>query len=78
MGWQWGKRVAPKQGARFFTVVLVSILLGTVALLTTIDPVEVTEYSLVLVAPGVPVPGETRMTACCLTFSLLDQASACL
>ena len=54
-GWQWGKRVAPKQGARFFTVVLVSILLGTAALLTTIDPVQLTEYSLVFSAVVLPL-----------------------
>ena len=54
-GWQWGKRVAPKQDARFFTVVLVSILLGMAALLTTVDPVQLTEYSLVFSAVVLPL-----------------------
>jgi Mn2+/Fe2+ NRAMP family transporter len=54
-GWQWGKRVAPKQDARFFTVVLVSILLGMAALLTTIDPVQLTNYSLVFSAVVLPL-----------------------
>ena len=54
-GWQWGKRVAPRQAARFHTVVLVSVLLGVALLLTTIDPIQLTEYSLVFSAVVLPL-----------------------
>jgi Mn2+/Fe2+ NRAMP family transporter len=54
-GWNWGKRVAPRQDARFFTVILVSVLLGVASLLTTIDPIQLTEYSLVFSAVVLPL-----------------------
>lgn len=54
-GWQWGKYVAPRKAARFHTVVLVSVLLGIALLLTTIDPVQLTEYSLVFSAVVLPL-----------------------
>jgi len=54
-GWQWGKFVPPKRAARFHTVVLVSIILGLVLLATTIDPVQLTEYSLVFSAIVLPL-----------------------
>jgi len=54
-GWQWGKFVAPRRAARFHTVVLVSIVLGLVLLATTIDPVQLTEYSLVFSAIVLPL-----------------------
>jgi Mn2+/Fe2+ NRAMP family transporter len=54
-GWQWGKRVAPRQASRFHTVVIVSMLIGLAALLTTIDPIQLTEYSLVFSAAVLPL-----------------------
>ena len=54
-GWQWGKRVAPRQAARFHTVVLTSILLGVAVLFTRVDPILVTEYSLVFSAVVLPL-----------------------
>jgi Mn2+/Fe2+ NRAMP family transporter len=54
-GWQWGKRVAPKQDARFHTVILISIAIGAVMLLTTLDPVQITEYSLIFSAVVLPL-----------------------
>ncbi|OKI66867.1 NRAMP family divalent metal transporter [Micromonospora sp. CB01531] len=54
-GWQWGKRVTPREAARFHTVLLVSVLLGVLMLLTTIDPVQLTEYMLVLSAVVLPL-----------------------
>ncbi|MGW4210908.1 NRAMP family divalent metal transporter [Lentzea sp. NPDC004789] len=54
-GWQWGKLVRPREAARFHTVVLVSILLGVAILLTTADPVTVTEISLVFSAVALPL-----------------------
>ncbi|PPK65058.1 divalent metal cation transporter [Actinokineospora auranticolor] len=54
-GWRWGKSVAPRSAARFHTVVLVSLLLGVALLLTTVDPVTVTEVSLVFSAVALPL-----------------------
>ncbi|MFC4110447.1 NRAMP family divalent metal transporter [Micromonospora zhanjiangensis] len=54
-GWQWGKFVPPRQAARFHTVVLVSVLLGTVVLLTMVDPIRLTIYMLVLNAVVLPL-----------------------
>jgi Mn2+/Fe2+ NRAMP family transporter len=54
-GWPWGKRLQPRRAARFHTVLLVSILLGIVALMTTIDPIQLTEYMLVFSAVVLPL-----------------------
>ncbi|MCX4473115.1 divalent metal cation transporter [Micromonospora sp. NBC_01655] len=54
-GWQWGKRVSPREAARFHSVLLVSILLGVLVLLTTIDPVALTEYMLIISAVALPL-----------------------
>jgi Mn2+/Fe2+ NRAMP family transporter len=54
-GWQWGKRVAPRQAPRFHLVVLVTIVLAMALGLTTVDPIKVTEYSIVLAAAALPL-----------------------
>lgn len=54
-GWTWGKAVRPRTAARFHTVVPASVLVGTALLLTTIDPVQLTEYSLVFSAVALPL-----------------------
>lgn len=54
-GWQWGKRVSPREAARFHTVLLVSVLLGVLLLLTRIDPVTLTEYMLIISAVALPL-----------------------
>jgi len=54
-GWQWGKFVPPKKAPRFHLVVMVSIALGALLGLTTIDPIKVTEYSIVLSAAALPL-----------------------
>lgn len=54
-GWQWGKLVRPREAARFHTVVLVSVLLAVAGLLTTADPILITEYSLVFSAVVLPL-----------------------
>jgi manganese transport protein len=55
LGWQWGKYVRPRQAARFHLVVMVAILLGALYLMTGVDPVKVTEYSIVLSAAALPL-----------------------
>jgi Mn2+/Fe2+ NRAMP family transporter len=54
-GWQWGTFVRPKEAPRFHLVVLLSIVLGSLLMLTTIDPIKVTEYSIVLAAAALPL-----------------------
>jgi len=55
LGWQWGKSVAPKEAARFHAVALVSILLGFLFIESGVDPIKVTEYSIVLSAAALPL-----------------------
>jgi Mn2+/Fe2+ NRAMP family transporter len=54
-GWQWGKYTAPREAARFHGVVLLAVLSGAMLILTTLDPVKVTEYSLVFSAIALPL-----------------------
>jgi Mn2+/Fe2+ NRAMP family transporter len=54
-GWRWGKRVAANEAPRFHLVVIVTLALGAIIGLTTIDPVKVTEYSIVLSAAALPL-----------------------
>jgi len=54
-GWQWGKFVEPLRAARFHTVVLLSCVAGVGILLTTVDPILVTEYSVVFSALALPL-----------------------
>jgi Mn2+/Fe2+ NRAMP family transporter len=54
-GWRWGKFVAPRQAARFHVVILLSTVLAVAVLLTTVDPVAVTEYSVVFSALALPL-----------------------
>ncbi|WP_433287345.1 NRAMP family divalent metal transporter [Micromonospora sp. CA-244673] len=54
-GWQWGKRVSPREAARFHSVLLVGLLLGVLLLMTSVDPIRLTEYMLVLSAVVLPL-----------------------
>jgi Mn2+/Fe2+ NRAMP family transporter len=54
-GWQWGKYVRPDVAARFHLVLLGSTLLAVAILLTTVDPVLVTEMSVVFSAVALPL-----------------------
>jgi Mn2+/Fe2+ NRAMP family transporter len=54
-GWSWGKAVPPKRAARFHLLVLVSIIAAAMVGLTAIDPIKVTEYSLVFSAVALPL-----------------------
>jgi Mn2+/Fe2+ NRAMP family transporter len=55
LGWQWGKYVRPHEASRFHLVVVVSIVASLGLVLTTIDPIKVTEYSIVLSAAALPL-----------------------
>ncbi len=54
-GWQWGKLVRPREAARFHLVVLASIFVAMVIGVTAVDPIKVTEYSIVLSAAALPL-----------------------
>jgi Mn2+/Fe2+ NRAMP family transporter len=54
-GWQWGKLHRPRDASRFHLVVLVSIGVAMLVALTAVDPVKVTEYSIVLSAAALPL-----------------------
>jgi manganese transport protein len=54
-GWQWGKFVPPRAAPRFHALVIVVLLVGAMLLLTTVDPVKVTEYSVVFSALALPL-----------------------
>jgi Mn2+/Fe2+ NRAMP family transporter len=54
-GWQWGKFVSPRDAARFHAVVLVSIVAAVALALTAVDPIKLTEYTIVLSAAALPL-----------------------
>jgi Mn2+/Fe2+ NRAMP family transporter len=54
-GWQWGKFVAPREGGRFHLLILLTLIAAVGGVLTTIDPVKVTEYSVVFSAVALPL-----------------------
>jgi manganese transport protein len=54
-GWQWGKFVRPREAARFHLVGLLSLIAAVGAVLPTIDPVKLTEYSVVFSAVALPL-----------------------
>ena len=54
-GWQWGKFVRPREASRFHVVVIAALLVAAGLALTTVDPIKVTEYSIVLSAAALPL-----------------------
>jgi Mn2+/Fe2+ NRAMP family transporter len=54
-GWQWGKYVRPRQAARFHALVLLAAMAAVAGVLTTADPIKVTEYSIVFSAVALPL-----------------------
>jgi len=54
-GWAWGKLRRPREAARFHTVLIAAILTGVAVLMTTLDPIQLTEYTLVFSAVALPL-----------------------
>jgi manganese transport protein len=54
-GWPWGKMVRPARASRFHLTMIVSLLIGLGILLTGVDPVQVTEISVVFSAIALPL-----------------------
>jgi len=55
LGWTWGKFRRPAEAARFHVVMFVAIVVGVAVLFTGIDPIMVTEYSVVFSAIALPL-----------------------
>ncbi|MGH1561716.1 NRAMP family divalent metal transporter [Mumia sp. DW29H23] len=54
-GWQWGKYVRPLTAARFHAVLLLAVVAAVLVLMTTVDPITVTEFSVVFSAIALPL-----------------------
>ena len=54
-GWQWGKYVRPREAARFHLVLILATLLAVGVLMTGVDPIMVTEISVVFSAVALPL-----------------------
>jgi Mn2+/Fe2+ NRAMP family transporter len=54
-GWPWGKRVPPVRGARFHLTIALCLLAGVLIVQTGLDPIQITEYSLVFSAVALPL-----------------------
>jgi Mn2+/Fe2+ NRAMP family transporter len=54
-GWSWGKFRRPAEAARFHLLVIITLLVGVGVLMTGVDPVKVTEYSVVFSAIALPL-----------------------
>lgn len=54
-GWSWGKFRAPAKAAKFHVLMIVCLLVGVGVLFTGVDPVAVTEFSVVFSAVALPL-----------------------
>ncbi len=54
-GWPWGKRVRPRDASRFHLLVMLTLGVAVAVGLTAVDPIKVTEYSIVLSAAALPL-----------------------
>jgi Mn2+/Fe2+ NRAMP family transporter len=54
-GWTWGKFRRPAEAARFHIVMFVTVIVGSAVLFTGVDPILVTEYSVVFSAIALPL-----------------------
>ncbi|HET9871130.1 MAG TPA: divalent metal cation transporter [Propionibacteriaceae bacterium] len=54
-GWSWGKFRRPVRAARFHLTMIIVLILGVAVLLTGVDPIKVTEYSVVFSAIALPL-----------------------
>jgi Mn2+/Fe2+ NRAMP family transporter len=53
-GWRWGKFEAPRNAARFSSLVVVTLLAAAAIALTTINPITITIYAVYLGAATLP------------------------
>lgn len=55
LGWPWGKFRRPARAARFHLTMIVSLLVAVGVLMTSVDPIAVTEFSVVFSAVALPL-----------------------
>ena len=55
MGWSWGKFRRPSQAARFHLTVIICLLVAVGVLMTSVDPIKITEFSVVFSAIALPL-----------------------
>jgi manganese transport protein len=55
LGWSWGKFRPPAQAARFHLLMIICLIVGVGTLMTGIDPIKVTEISVVFSAVALPL-----------------------
>jgi manganese transport protein len=54
-GWRWGKRIPPRKDPRFHLTMIVCLVIAGLLVMTSVDPVKVTEVSVVLSAIALPL-----------------------
>jgi Mn2+/Fe2+ NRAMP family transporter len=54
-GWSWGKFRRPARAARFHLAMIICLLVATAVLATGVDPILITEYSVVFSAIALPL-----------------------
>jgi Mn2+/Fe2+ NRAMP family transporter len=54
-GWKWGENIRPSQAARFSFIYTIAIVLAGLLILTGIDPLKLTIFSMALTALSLPV-----------------------
>ena len=55
LGWSWGKFRRPASGARFHLTMIVALVAAVGILMTSVDPIKVTEFSVVFSAIALPL-----------------------
>lgn len=55
LGWSWGKFRRPAQAARFHLTMIIALLVAVAVLMTSVDPIKVTEFSVVFSAVALPL-----------------------
>lgn len=55
LGWSWGKFRRPREASRFHASMLITLVIGIGVLMTGVDPVMVTELSVVFAAVALPL-----------------------
>jgi Mn2+/Fe2+ NRAMP family transporter len=55
LGWDWSENAKPKQNARFSLMYTVTILLAGVVMAAGVDPLKLTNFSMMLTAASLPV-----------------------
>jgi manganese transport protein len=55
LGWSWGKFRRPSQAARFHLTMIIALLVGVAILMTSVDPIKITEFSVVFSAIALPL-----------------------